>query len=70
MDAVIQDAVVAKQYKEDPAAFLSTAKFWTETYASGMSVFADVYRPRHLLCSPDIQHGDHVVADLMIEPRL
>ena len=49
MDAVIQDAVVAKQYKEDPAAFLSTAKFWTETYASGMSVFADMYRLRDLL---------------------
>ena len=30
-----QDAVVAKQYKEDPKAFALTAKYWTETYATG-----------------------------------
>jgi len=30
-----QDAVVAKQYKENSGDFAKTAKFWTETYASG-----------------------------------
>jgi len=30
-----QDAVVAKQYKEQPDVFLKTAKHWTETYSSG-----------------------------------
>ena len=30
-----QDAVVAKQYKEDRPAFDAQAKYWTETYASG-----------------------------------
>lgn len=29
-----QDAVVAKQYKNDIAQFNSTAKYWTETYAN------------------------------------
>jgi len=28
-----QDAVVAKQYKQDYKTFCSTAKFWTDTYA-------------------------------------
>ena len=30
-----QDAVVAKMYKENFATFTSTAKFWTDTYATG-----------------------------------
>ena len=30
-----QDAEVAKQYTEDNKTFQATAKFWTETYASG-----------------------------------
>lgn len=30
-----QDAVVASQYKKNTAEFNSTAKYWTETYASG-----------------------------------
>ncbi|KAG8467898.1 hypothetical protein KFE25_006950 [Diacronema lutheri] len=30
-----QDAVVASQYKKNTAEFSSTAKYWTETYASG-----------------------------------
>jgi len=30
-----QDAVVAQQYKEQPDAFLKTAKYWTKTYADG-----------------------------------
>ena len=30
-----QDAVVAKQYKESHAEFAKTAKFWTDTYATG-----------------------------------
>eukprot|EP00965_Chrysotila_dentata_P048292 1601815-Pleurochrysis_carterae.AAC.1 len=30
-----QDAVVAKQYKEDYKKYCATAKYWTETYASG-----------------------------------
>uniref|UniRef100_A0A7S4C2K5 E2 ubiquitin-conjugating enzyme n=1 Tax=Chrysotila carterae TaxID=13221 RepID=A0A7S4C2K5_CHRCT len=29
-----QDAVVAKQYKEDYKKYCATAKYWTETYAS------------------------------------
>merc|ERR1712060_700902 len=29
-----QDAVVAKQYKEDVNQFKATAKYWTETYAA------------------------------------
>lgn len=30
-----QDAVVAKQYKEQPDMFLQTAKHWTSVYAGG-----------------------------------
>lgn len=30
-----QDAVVAQQFKEQPTAFLRTAKYWTSTYAGG-----------------------------------
>ena len=30
-----QDAVVAKQFKQDYKTFCATAKYWTETYASG-----------------------------------
>lgn len=30
-----QDAVVAKQYKENPEIFVSTAEHWTSTYAGG-----------------------------------
>ena len=30
-----QDAVVAKQYKENKEEFTKTAKFWTDTYATG-----------------------------------
>ena len=30
-----QDAVVAKQYKGNHQEFCQTAKFWTDTYASG-----------------------------------
>ncbi|XP_057302105.1 ubiquitin-conjugating enzyme E2-22 kDa-like [Hydractinia symbiolongicarpus] len=30
-----QDAVVAQQFKEQPTAFLRTAKYWTSTYAEG-----------------------------------
>lgn len=31
-----QDAVVAKQYKEQPDMFLQTAKHWTSVYAGGI----------------------------------
>ena len=31
-----QDAVVAKQYKENYTAFVKTAKFWSQFYAHGM----------------------------------
>lgn len=31
-----QDAVVAKQYKEDPEAFAKQARYWTEIYAAGL----------------------------------
>ena len=31
-----QDAVVAKQYKEKFSEFTNTAKFWTDTYATGL----------------------------------
>ena len=30
-----QDAVVAKQYKEQPQSFVTTARHWTSTYAGG-----------------------------------
>jgi len=30
-----QDAVVARQYKESPATFRSTAMHWTAVYANG-----------------------------------
>jgi len=30
-----QDAVVAKQYKENQSDYNAQAKFWTETYATG-----------------------------------
>ena len=33
-----QDAVVAKQYKENPKIFHETAKHWTNIYAGGMIV--------------------------------
>lgn len=33
-----QDAVVAKQYKEDYKSYCNTAKYWTETYATSASV--------------------------------
>ena len=33
-----QDAVVAKQYKENNPEYCTTAKFWTETYASATSM--------------------------------
>ena len=33
-----QDAVVAKQYKESFEEYKKTAKFWTETYATGARV--------------------------------
>ena len=33
-----QDAVVAKQYKESHSDYCTTAKFWTETYASATSM--------------------------------
>jgi len=32
-----QDAVVAKQYKEQQEEFQKTAKYWTDTYATGLS---------------------------------
>lgn len=31
-----QDAVVAKQYKEDPEMFKLTARHWTQAYAGGL----------------------------------
>jgi ubiquitin-conjugating enzyme (huntingtin interacting protein 2) len=30
-----QDAVVARQFKEDPSIFKSTAQHWTAVYAGG-----------------------------------
>lgn len=33
-----QDAVVAKQYKENPELFLRTAKHWTNIYANGPNI--------------------------------
>ena len=33
-----QDAVVAKQYKENQKAFRMTAKLWAQVYASGLCV--------------------------------
>lgn len=30
-----QDAVVAKQYKEQPSIFFQTARHWTNVYAGG-----------------------------------
>lgn len=36
-----QDAVVAQQYKEQPDAFLRTAKHWTATYAGGTDELDD-----------------------------
>lgn len=30
-----QDAVVAKQYKENPSIFFQTARHWTNVYAGG-----------------------------------
>lgn len=35
-----QDAVVAKQYKEQPDMFRQTAKHWTFVYAGGMNIFS------------------------------
>jgi len=32
-----QDAVVAKQYKEQPEMFRKTARHWANTYAGGLS---------------------------------
>ena len=34
-----QDAVVAKQYKEQPEMFRRTARHWANTYAGGLSLF-------------------------------
>lgn len=39
-----QDAVVAKQYKGDYRTFVSTAKYWTETYAVPKRSKADSIR--------------------------
>ncbi|XP_026475415.1 ubiquitin-conjugating enzyme E2-22 kDa-like [Ctenocephalides felis] len=36
-----QDAVVAKQYKENNEMFTLTAKHWTNIYAGGPHVFSD-----------------------------
>jgi len=33
-----QDAVVAKQYKENPAIFQQTARHWTNVYAGGEDI--------------------------------
>lgn len=32
-----QDAVVARQYKEYPEIFISTAEYWTSIYAGGLN---------------------------------
>lgn len=40
-----QDAVVAKQYKEDQKAFAAQARFWTDTYATGAFGGLSVFRP-------------------------
>ena len=36
-----QDAVVAKQYKEQPEMFRKTARHWANTYAGGLSTMCD-----------------------------
>ena len=38
-----QDAVVAKQYKEDPEMFRLTARHWAQAYAGGASNFPIIY---------------------------
>jgi len=60
-----QDAVVAKQYKENIKEFSATAKFWTETYASatgmpglemltGMGFAEDKAKAALLKCSMNV----------------
>ena len=34
---VVQDAVVAAEYKKDKAQFQRTAKYWTDTYAKAVN---------------------------------
>ena len=34
-----QDAVVAKQFKENPEVFRMTARHWTNAYAGGLQAF-------------------------------
>jgi len=36
-----QDAVVAKQYKDEPEMFRRTARHWANTYAGGLSLTHD-----------------------------
>jgi len=36
-----QDAVVAKQYKDEPEMFRRTARHWANTYAGGLSLTRD-----------------------------
>lgn len=48
-----QDAVVAKQYKENNKEYVSTAKFWTETYATGPRRAAP---SPHALCARAHRH--------------
>jgi len=35
-----QDAVVAKQYKEQPELFRKTARHWANTYAGGLAIIS------------------------------
>lgn len=42
-----QDAVVAKQYKENEDMFKLTAKHWTATYAGGKMFILHIYLEWH-----------------------
>lgn len=59
-----QDAVVAKQYKEHPAIYHMTAKFWAEFFAGGnpSSNSADLRQKVKTLCDMGIQSLDAIRA--------
>lgn len=60
-----QDAVVAKQYKENPELFKKTAQHWTQVYASPSVTWTQFDRPNKKVRASQCREFDMKIAQVM-----
>lgn len=60
-----QDAVVAKQYKDNPELFKKTAQHWTRVYATPNVTYTQFERPRRKVTTSQFPDFDFKIAQVM-----